>query len=71
MVPELGKDPLEEFKEILNDPLKHLDDDKDEKDEKEKIKEDGPESGSQMLMSMEKQRREMIEQKYQKRVQEE
>ena len=45
MVPELGKDPLEEFKEILNDPLKHLDDDKDEKKEKEE-KVEGPESGS-------------------------
>ena len=45
MVPELGKDPLEEFKEILNDPLKHLDDDKEKKEEKEeKIKR--PESGS-------------------------
>ena len=52
MVPELGKDPFEEFKEVLNDPLgeKKESNQLNDKDKEAKGREDGRQSGSKMLL---------------------
>ena len=69
IVPELGKDPLEEFKEILNDPLGEQREEAERPASTKAPQKD--QSGSRMLLDMERERRALIEKKYVKRTQEE
>ena len=56
-MPELGRDPIQEMNEILNDPFNEKKQDQ-EKSEKKKGTET---SGSQLLIDMQKDRRKLIE----------
>ena len=66
IVPELGRDPIQELNDILKDPLSEG---QSKKDEKKQV--DSETSGSQMLLDMQRDRRKLIEQRYKKRTEEE
>lgn len=67
IVPEFGQDPIKELNEILQNPLKEFNDtDQDKKDNLNNKK-----NGSQLLLQMEQQRREIVARKFKKRSEEE